>query len=210
VRVAFATNDERTAKRISDALGTATEQRAMRNYAGHRLAPWLAHVMVSRQETARALLTPGEVMQLPADEELVLAAGVPPVRAKKLRYYEDRNFAQRVAAPPVLADGGYADRPPSQSHDWTDAVRGADARLACRDEVLELVDEGGLQQQRQPGLPDQAERKHEEAERAFVDLEADGDPVADQRAMDHARGLGAIARGYGLNESGDRDLVPGF
>ena len=52
-------NDERTAKRISDALGTATEQRAMRNYAGHRLAPWLAHVMVSRQETARALLTPG-------------------------------------------------------------------------------------------------------------------------------------------------------
>ena len=42
VRVAFATNDERTAKRISDALGTATEQRAMRNYAGHRLAPWLA------------------------------------------------------------------------------------------------------------------------------------------------------------------------
>ena len=58
VRVAFASNDERTAKRISDALGTATEQRAMRNYAGHRLAPWLAHVMVSRQETARPLLTP--------------------------------------------------------------------------------------------------------------------------------------------------------
>ena len=28
VRIAFATNDERTAKRISDALGTATEQRA--------------------------------------------------------------------------------------------------------------------------------------------------------------------------------------
>src|SRR3546814_7360383 len=38
VRVAFATNDERTARRISDALGVATEQRAMRNYAGHRLA----------------------------------------------------------------------------------------------------------------------------------------------------------------------------
>jgi len=35
VRVAFATNDERTARRISDALGVATEQRAMRNYAGH-------------------------------------------------------------------------------------------------------------------------------------------------------------------------------
>ena len=34
VRVAFATNDERTARRISDALGTATELRAMKNYAG--------------------------------------------------------------------------------------------------------------------------------------------------------------------------------
>jgi type IV secretion system protein VirD4 len=77
VRIAFATNDERTAKRISDALGTATEQRAMRNYAGHRLAPWLAHVMVSRQETARALLTPGEVMQLPPTDELVFVAGHP-------------------------------------------------------------------------------------------------------------------------------------
>jgi type IV secretion system protein VirD4 len=59
VRVSFATNDERTAKRVSDALGTATELRAMRNYAGHRLSPWLGHLMVSRSETARPLLTPG-------------------------------------------------------------------------------------------------------------------------------------------------------
>jgi type IV secretion system protein VirD4 len=33
--VTFATNDERTAKRISETLGTATELRAQRNYAGH-------------------------------------------------------------------------------------------------------------------------------------------------------------------------------
>ena len=58
VRIAFAANDERTARRISDSLGTATELRAQRNYAGHRLAPWLAHVMVSRQETARATADP--------------------------------------------------------------------------------------------------------------------------------------------------------
>src|SRR5271165_401519 len=49
VRVSFATNDERTAKRVSDALGTATEKKAMKNYAGHRLSPWLGHLMVSRQ-----------------------------------------------------------------------------------------------------------------------------------------------------------------
>jgi len=39
VRVASATNDERTAKRVSDALGTATDIRDSRNYAGHRLSP---------------------------------------------------------------------------------------------------------------------------------------------------------------------------
>ncbi len=99
MRVAFATNDERTAKRISDALGTATELRAQRNYAGHRLAPWLGHLMVSRQETARPLLTPGEVMQLPPDEAVVMVSGVAPIKAKKLRYYADRQLhAPRAAA----------------------------------------------------------------------------------------------------------------
>ena len=119
VRVAFASNDERTARRISDSLGTATEQRAMRNYAGHRLAPWLAHVMVSRQETSRPLLTPGEVMQLPPDEELVLLSGLPPVRARKLRHYEDRNFTSRLLEPPALAESVYTDRPASRPDDWS-------------------------------------------------------------------------------------------
>ncbi|MET3522095.1 conjugal transfer protein TraG [Mesorhizobium abyssinicae] len=102
VRVSFATNDERTAKRVSDALGTATEMRAMKNYAGHRLSPWLGHLMVSRQETARQLLTPGEVMQLPPTDEIVMVAGVPPIRAKKARYYEDARFQERVLPPPEL------------------------------------------------------------------------------------------------------------
>ena len=35
--------------------------------------------MVSRQETARALLTPGELMQLPPDDEIVLVSGLPPI-----------------------------------------------------------------------------------------------------------------------------------
>ncbi|RWM09187.1 MAG: conjugal transfer protein TraG [Mesorhizobium sp.] len=100
VRVSFATNDERTAKRVSDALGTATEMRAMKNYAGHRLSPWLGHLMVSRQETARQLLTPGEIMQLPPTDEIVMVAGTPPIRANKARYYEDIRFQERVLSPP--------------------------------------------------------------------------------------------------------------
>ncbi|MBI1260599.1 MAG: IncP-type conjugal transfer protein TraG [Rhizobiales bacterium] len=102
VRVSFATNDERTAKRVSDALGTATEMRAMKNYAGHRLSPWLGHLMVSRSETARPLLTPGEVMQLPPADEIVMVAGTPPIRAKKARYYEDARFQERILPPPAM------------------------------------------------------------------------------------------------------------
>jgi len=104
VRVSFATNDERTAKRVSDALGMATEMKAMKNYAGHRLSPWLGHLMVSRSETARPLLTPGEIMQLPPSDEIVMVSGLHPIRAKKARYYEDRRFAERVLEPPTRTD----------------------------------------------------------------------------------------------------------
>ncbi|MES2067808.1 MAG: conjugal transfer protein TraG [Pseudomonadota bacterium] len=116
VRVAFATNDERTAKRISDALGTATELRAMKNYAGHRLSPWLGHLMVSRSEAARPLLTPGEIMQLPPHEEIVMTAGVLPIRGQKARYYVDPRLTARLLPPPETAPLDARKRP---GDDWT-------------------------------------------------------------------------------------------
>ena len=82
-------------------LGTKTEQRHQRNYAGHRLAPWLSQVMVSQQETQRALMTPGEVMQMPENEALILIASTPPIRARKVLYYADRNFVDRTGALPL-------------------------------------------------------------------------------------------------------------
>ena len=139
VRVTFATNDERTAKRISETLGTATELRAQRNYAGHRLAPWLGHLMVSRQETARPLLTPGEVMQLPTDEAVVMVSSVAPIKAKKLRYYADSNFKRRVLPPPVLAAGRYADVPPSRADDWSGLAIPAVPAAPARDSLFTVA-----------------------------------------------------------------------
>lgn len=144
VRIAFSSNDERTAKRISDALGTATELRAQRNYAGHRLSPWLGHLMVSRQETARPLLTPGEIMQLPANDEIVMVSGHPPIRATKLRYFEDQNFIDRVLPPPALSAERYADRPPERADDWTGLPPPPPPALAHRKEHgSDLADAGG-------------------------------------------------------------------
>jgi type IV secretion system protein VirD4 len=217
VRIAFSTNDERTAKRISDALGTSTEQRAQRNYAGHRLAPWLSHVMVSRQETARPLLTPGEVMQLPANDQLVLVSGLPPIRAKKLRYYEDRNFRDRIFPAPILGEGGYPDCPPARPNDWNDEVRGLDDRLKVQESADNAAsgdeDEGGLQQQRQPGVPEESVTRPERTAEVPKSLFDDEESNLGSDPSDLARRRIASARA--LNDRDHRrldgdDPVPAF
>ena len=212
VRVAFASNDERTAKRISDSLGTATELRAQRNYASHRLAPWLAHVMVSRQETARPLLTPGEVMQLPADEEIVMVSGRPPIRARKLRYFEDANFKDRVCAPPDLPAGTvYADRPSGRADDWSGQVRAPHADLVKS--WSELVSgaedgEGGLK--RHPVLPEEAPASPKPDRAPDAGLLDDEFDAADAKRMDQlARTTAGVRRAHAMDQADD-DLIPSF
>lgn len=149
VRVSFATNDERTAKRVSDALGTATEMKAMKNYAGHRLSPWLGHLMVSRSETARQLLTPGEIMQLPPADEIVMVAGTPPIRAKKARYYEDKRLNERILPPPEPASAV-----PRQSDNWSNLSLPATPEVSLRTSALAVEDEDatGSERRHQPEL----------------------------------------------------------
>jgi type IV secretion system protein VirD4 len=192
VRVTFATNDERTAKRISETLGTATELRAQRNYAGHRLAPWLGHLMVSRQETARPLLTPGEVMQLPPDDAVVMVSSLAPIKAKKLRYYADVNFKQRVLPPPTLAAGRYADAPPLRPDDWSGlaipvvpAASGASVDLTDSDTAA-TADDGGPR--RQPELSEVTEYlpEQEPATNDLALLDDDDLPLPLPRQLDPA------------------------
>jgi type IV secretion system protein VirD4 len=171
--------------------------------------------MVSRQETARPLLTPGEVMQLPPADELVLVSGLAPIRAKKLRYYENRNFISRVADAPALGGGEYRDKPAPRSDDWGGQVRGLHVRLAAAvDEEGGLADEeGGLQQQRHPGLPAEGVTKPAVPEHE-TDLGLDedqSDAAADKRTLDRLRGLGSVGRARAMNEgTGRDDLLPSF
>lgn len=183
VRVSFATNDERTARRVSDALGTATEMRAMKNYAGHRLNPWLGHLMVSRQETARALLTPGEVMQLSPSDEIVMVAGTPPIRARKARYYEDRRFTERVLPPPDPAASGRSPR----TDGWSALGAPKPASLPTeRGRAEEDSANSGLR--REPELPDHVAIAKETAEPTpaeefAVVLDDDEDAVRQSRLL---------------------------
>ncbi|WP_291208750.1 conjugal transfer protein TraG [Hyphomonas sp.] len=195
VRVAFATNDERTAKRISEALGTKTELRSQKNYTGHRLSPWLSHMMVSRQETQRALLTPGEIMQLPATDEIVMVSGAPPIRAKKLRYFEDGNFTGRVLAPAPVAR-----RPGDRCQDWGSVVAGTGIRPGGGGGAGGEGN-GGLGLQPELELPDVSMREEKGVELA-LDLDESAGP-------EEAAHLGSVRRVAGLDQ-GDTDRMPGF
>jgi type IV secretion system protein VirD4 len=85
--------------------------------------------MVSRQETARQLITPGEIMQLPSHEELILLSGFSPIKAQKVRYYADKNFTGRVLSPPQLTPNNNGDLPPSSHCVWGQRTRPVDDRL---------------------------------------------------------------------------------
>jgi type IV secretion system protein VirD4 len=205
VRVSFATNDERTAKRVSDALGTATEMRAMKNYAGHRLSPWLGHLMVSRQETARPLLTPGEVMQLPHEDELVLVSGCQPIRAKKARYYEDAELKARILPPPELSSHGLdtprAETDPNDARsDWAGAVIVRPHQADTEDPA-----NGGIR--REPELPEHEDiapstpRAVNEFE--LIDEDAEDEP---QRQRTLQRTMSAVARQVSLDPADDMQM----
>lgn len=195
VRVAFATNDERTAKRLSDALGTTTELRAMKNYAGHRLSPWLGHLMVSRQETARALLTPGEIMQLPSDDEIILVSGAAPIRAQKVRYFRDAQLTARIHKPPIV--GGAAPVCPAGSDDWSCLKPIAPPREAATKKPAEEGD-GGIR--REPEIPAHEDMAPELPfpREEFADLEDEPDDEA-QRARAMQTRFRTVARQAALD-----------
>jgi type IV secretion system protein VirD4 len=202
IRIAFSTNDERTAKRVSDALGTATEMRAMKNYAGHRLSPWLGHLMVSRQETSRPLLTPGEVMQLSPNEAIVMVSGMRPVRASKVRYYEDAQLKRRVLKPSRASPITLV----AQADDWSGRTQiPPSVELLAKVKRRARDSNGGIR--REPELP-----QHEEVviraplvENEFDAAPDDGDADAVQtRAL--SRSMQGIARSVTIDPDDPMDI----
>ncbi|WP_181791048.1 IncP-type conjugal transfer protein TraG [Myxococcus llanfairpwllgwyngyllgogerychwyrndrobwllllantysiliogogogochensis] len=100
VRVSYGANNEKTAARISEMLGKSTVVTENVSFSGQRLAGWLGNKSSSEQEHGRDLLTPGEVMTLPASDALVIVGGLPPCRARKVLYYADAAFSARANLPP--------------------------------------------------------------------------------------------------------------
>lgn len=124
------------------------------------------------------MLTPGEIMQLSPDDEVIMVAGSPPIRAQKARYYQDKRFTERLysAADPKQAVQS------QHSDDWTDIPVARTSNAACkRDDKIE--DPANLGRRREPELSDKVEVVTTEAapEDALMDILAESEGAAARR-----------------------------
>jgi len=103
ILTAFAAADTVTCQRISQITGTVTEYRESYSEAARHLGAGTRTVSFS--EHVRPLLSPGDVRELPMDDQLVFVTGYKPMRVKKLRYYAEPTFLKRVLPPPDQSQG---------------------------------------------------------------------------------------------------------
>lgn len=100
VEIVFAPKELKVAQDLSDRLGFyTTPGRSRSRPVG--LGPGRRSLTVSDQR--RALMLPQELMQLPASRLIVLKAGLPPVRGRKIVYWRERLFRTRLRPPPVIS-----------------------------------------------------------------------------------------------------------
>ena len=97
-RITFAANNYETANLISQLCGNKTVEQTSYN------KPLFFDLNVSTRtqnvsKVQRALLLPQEVIQMPADDQIVLIESFPPIKSKKIKYYEDKFFTKRLLPP---------------------------------------------------------------------------------------------------------------
>jgi len=175
VEVAFAPKESKVAQDLSERLGYWTYQSRSRSRpsglsSGRR--------SVSESDQRRALMMPQELIQLPAHELIVLRAGTPPVRARKIVYWRERAFTERVVAPPArpphgVAPGQYARR----------VIASAPPSAAPNDDLtLDLV----LPALEQAGLEPPPQGASEAEVEAWVERFIDASVKPANKELDHA------------------------
>jgi len=101
VKVTFTQGDYQTAEVISKFLGTYGAQ--TESFSDRTGGLWPSGPRNrSTSETSRALLLPQEILQLSPDEEIILMEGLSPIRAKKIRYFKESLFENRLRPPVAL------------------------------------------------------------------------------------------------------------
>jgi type IV secretion system protein VirD4 len=97
-RITFAANNYETANLISQLCGNKTVEQASLNKPKFLdFNPAARSLNISKAQ--RALLLPQEVINLPRDEQILLIEASPPIKSKKIKYYEDSFFKKRLLPP---------------------------------------------------------------------------------------------------------------
>ncbi|HEX5264393.1 MAG TPA: type IV secretory system conjugative DNA transfer family protein [Phenylobacterium sp.] len=158
VEIAFAPKELKVAQDLSERLGVYT-------YAGRsRSQPsGLAkgHRSTTESDQRRPLMLPQELIQMEPDRLLVLRAGMPPVRGRKIVYWNERAFASRVLAPPTVAPRPLP-APSRRLGEFAAPVRMAEANSDADDNdlrlefVIQTLEAAGLEPLPPQGASDQA------------------------------------------------------
>lgn len=99
VEIVFAPKELKVAQDLSERLGYYTYSARSRSRPSGLAQGRRSH---TDSDQRRALMLPQELMQLPADALLILKAGLPPVRGRKILYYRERVFTARLRPAPVI------------------------------------------------------------------------------------------------------------
>ena len=101
VEMLFRTKDHDIAREVSERLGydTVAGTSETKSGAGGTLAPKSSETV---SDARRALLLPQEVTQLGEDEIILFRAGIPAVRAKRIKWWEDPAFARLLRPAPEV------------------------------------------------------------------------------------------------------------
>ena len=101
IRVFHTPNDVETPEYMAKMLGKTTIKVRNQSYANDLGQLFGAH-SYNVQEKGRDLMTAAEISEMDAETELIFVAGRPPIRCRKIRYYQDQNFIARLRpAPPT-------------------------------------------------------------------------------------------------------------
>jgi type IV secretion system protein VirD4 len=92
----FAPGKIEDARLFSEMVGKESVVKESVSSSGYRFSLGLNNLNASSQEIARNLINPDELMKLPPSDALIYNQGMPPYMAKKVVYYMDRRFKERL------------------------------------------------------------------------------------------------------------------
>jgi len=100
LEIAFAPKELKVAQDLSERLGFWTY--SSRSHSRPTLLSG-GKRSTTESDQRRALMMPQELIQMDPGQLILLRAGMPPVRGRKIQYWREKAFMGRVASPPTVA-----------------------------------------------------------------------------------------------------------